>query len=179
MTVFFGANDSVQPGQLQHVPLDEYRANLKKILNHQVLKQHELKFILITPPPICEYQTQEDDAKKGKTEIQRLAKNTKRYAETALAVGKEMNVPTVNLWECFMQYAGGWKEGSHLPGSKDIPPNKKLQELFRDGLHFNPKGYELMYHAVMKTILDAYPEFNPEKLQFIFPHWEVAPKYVE
>jgi len=176
MTVFFGANDAVLPGQLQHIPLEEYRKNLKSILMHQALKQHDTKFVLITPPPICEYMTQEDDASKGKPEIQRLAANTKKYVEVVLSVGKDMKVPTVNLWGAFMQYAGGWEEGKPFAGSKEIPPNEKLQSLLRDGLHLNPKGYEVMYDAVMKTIREAYPEYDPEKLQFIYPYWADAPK---
>ena len=31
ITVFFGANDAVAPGEPQHVPLDEYKSNLIKI----------------------------------------------------------------------------------------------------------------------------------------------------
>jgi len=176
MTVFFGANDAVQEGQLQHVPLDQYRENLKKIVTHEVLKPHDPKFILITPPPICEYTTQDEDKKKGRDYIQRLAPRTKMYADTTLAVGKELGIPVANLWEAFMNYAGGLQGDKPLPGSKDIPKNEKLASLLRDGLHFNPKGYEIMYEEVMKIILSSYPEFDPEKLEFVFPHWEEALK---
>lgn len=176
MTVFFGANDAVLPGQPQHVPLDEYIENLKKLLTHPALKPHGTTFILITPPPICEYITQEEDAKKGKHYIQRLASRTKEYADAAVKVGQELGVPIVNLWQAFMKYAGGWKEGEPLPGSKDCAPNKELQSLLRDGLHFNPKGYEIMYDEVLQTIRQYYSELDPETLPFMYPHWEVAPK---
>jgi len=33
-----------------------------------------------------------------------------------------------------------------------------------------------MYEEVMKIILSSYPEFDPEKLEFVFPHWEEALK---
>mmetsp|Transcript_23398 Transcript_23398/g.32787 ORF Transcript_23398/g.32787 Transcript_23398/m.32787 type:complete len:282 (-) Transcript_23398:192-1037(-) len=33
-TVFFGANDAALPGELQHVPIDEYEQNLKTIVHH-------------------------------------------------------------------------------------------------------------------------------------------------
>lgn len=128
-----GTNDAVLPGQLQHVPLDQYSNNLRRIINHSVLKAHETKFILIVPAPICEYDTQASDATLGKHYIQRLAANTKLYADAALEVGRELGVPTVNLWEAFMEYVGGWQDGKHLPGSRDIPKNEKFTELFRDG----------------------------------------------
>lgn len=139
-TVFFGANDAVLPGLPQHIPLDEYRWNLKKIIQHKVLKPHDPKFILITPPPICEYATQAEDAEKGKNFVQRLAARTKEYADAALEVGEELGVPTVNLWKACIDYAGGWKEGEPIPGSKPDGINAKLTELFRDGLHFSPTG---------------------------------------
>ncbi|KAL7271478.1 hypothetical protein RUND412_005762 [Rhizina undulata] len=176
MTVFLGANDAVLPGQLQHIPLEEYVTNLRVLLTHPVFKPHNPKFVLIAPPPICEYLTQADDAAKGKPKVQRLAANTKKYSDAALALGKELNVPTVDLWKAFTDYAGGWEEGKSLPGSKELPENEKLAELLRDGLHFLPQGYKILYNEVMKTIVENYPELNPEALQFVFPHWEVASK---
>lgn len=101
-----------------------------------------------------------------------------------------------------MAYAG-WTEGDPLLGCKTQPRNEKLGELLRDGkcsdrmilplhlarasgsmltiagLHFTPKGYELMYQEVIKTIHDHYPEMKADVLPFIFPTWEVAPKYEE
>lgn len=128
-----GTNDAVLPDQPQYVPLDQYSNNLRRIINHSTLKAHDTKFILIIPAPICEYDTQASDAAAGKHYIQRLAANTKLYADAALKVGKELGVPTVNLWEAFMEYVGGWEEGKPLPGSKEVPKNEKFAELFRDG----------------------------------------------
>jgi len=176
MTVFFGANDAVLPELPQYIPLAEYRSHLKKIFKHDVLKPHNPKFILITPPPICEYATQAADAEKGKNFVQRLAARTKMYADAAVEVGKELGVPTVNLWKACIDYAGGWKEGEPIPGSKPNGRNEKLTGLFRDGLHFSPIGYELMYNEVLKTICTSYPELDPQHLEFVFPCWEECPK---
>ncbi|KAI5779708.1 GDSL Lipase/Acylhydrolase family protein [Geopyxis carbonaria] len=178
VTVFFGANDAVLEGQYQHVPLEEYRENLKKIFTHPTLTAHETKFVCIIPAPICEYKTQEHDKSNGKDIVQRLAPNTKKYAHAALEVAKELGIPTANLWKRFISHAGGYQEGKSLPGSKDLPRNDKLGELLRDGLHFSPAGYKLMYEEVMKTILENYPEYDPtqEKMEFVFDHWEKAPK---
>jgi len=137
-TVFFGANDATLPDNRQHVPLDQYSETLKRIINHPLLVAHNPKILLITPPPICEYRTQEHDLERGIVGVQRLAANTKRYADAALEVGKALGIPTVNLWEAFMQYAGGWEEGNPLLGSKELPENEKLGELLRDGKGFYP-----------------------------------------
>lgn len=128
-----GANDAVLSGQPQHVPLNQYSSNLRRIINHSAFEAHNTKFILITPAPICEYDTQASDATLGKHYIQRLAANTKLYADATLEIGKELGVPTVDLWEAFIEYVGGWGDGNPLPGSRKIPKNEKFTELFRDG----------------------------------------------
>ncbi|EGE81965.2 GDSL Lipase/Acylhydrolase [Blastomyces dermatitidis ATCC 18188] len=62
MTVFFGANDAVLPGFQQHVPLNLYRENLIKILTHPLIKAHpETNLLLLTPPPVNEYQFSPSD----------------------------------------------------------------------------------------------------------------------
>ena len=96
--------------------------------------------MLIAPAPVCEYITQESDAAKGKHVILRTAARTKEYADAAIAVGEELSIPTVNLWQAFIDDAGGWTEGQPLPGSKGAPRNERLATLLRDGLHFNPEG---------------------------------------
>lgn len=80
------------------------------------------------------------DREKGRDIIQRLQANTKQYRDAALEVGKELGVPTVDLWKAFVDYTGGWKEGEPLPGGKEDPRVDKFAELLRDGLHFNPQG---------------------------------------
>ncbi|PWW79536.1 SGNH hydrolase [Tuber magnatum] len=176
ITVFFGANDATLPNRSQHVPLDQYSENLKRIINHPLLVAHSPRIILITPPPICEYRTQDNDLARGIPGTQRRAANTKKYADAALEVGKALGIPTVNLWEAFVQHAGGWEEGNPLLGSKELPKNEKLGELLRDGLHFEPKGYQILYDLVLGTIQESIPELDPENLEFVFPHHENAPK---
>ncbi|KAI2493198.1 hypothetical protein MHU86_21347 [Fragilaria crotonensis] len=51
-TVFLGANDAALPGEPQHVPLEEYRHNLGKIV--RCIKNQGFPVILLTPPPVDE-----------------------------------------------------------------------------------------------------------------------------
>ncbi|KAJ0603778.1 putative SGNH hydrolase-type esterase domain, SGNH hydrolase superfamily [Helianthus annuus] len=56
-TVFFGANDAALTGRYserQHVPLDEYKENLRKIVRHLKECSPTMLIVLITPPPIDE-----------------------------------------------------------------------------------------------------------------------------
>ena len=112
--------------------MEEYRKNLRAIVNHPILEPHEPKLLLIITPPVCEYKTQEQDRQKGRTKIGRLAAVTKLYADAALEIAEKNGIPTVNLWGAFMEYAG-WREGEPLIGSKEVPRNERLGSLLRDG----------------------------------------------
>ena len=57
LTIWFGANDAVLTGEQQHVPLEQYKANLSKLI-HMVRDPSseyyspETRIILFTPPPV-------------------------------------------------------------------------------------------------------------------------------
>ncbi|PGH08978.1 hypothetical protein GX51_01035 [Blastomyces parvus] len=190
MTLFFGANDAVLPGFQQHVPLNVYADNLVKILTHPLIKGHpETNLLLLTPPPVNEYQLSpadtntdtDTDTQPGAPEpettspIMRTASQTKKYADACRGVGKELNVPVADIWTAFMA-AAGWVEGQPLAGSRDAPVNEKLQALLSDGLHFTPAGYRVMYEEVTRAIRTHYPHLAPGNVPIHFPPWQSAPK---
>ncbi|KAK2811100.1 hypothetical protein FQN50_002436 [Emmonsiellopsis sp. PD_5] len=174
-TVFFGANDAVLPGFHQHVPLNVYEDSLTKILTHPAVQAHGTKLLLLTPPPVNEYQFFTHGPEPEPVSLQRRASQTKLYADAARRVGQTLNVPVVDIWTAFMT-AVGWKEGEPLAGSKEAPPNEKLEALLSDGLHFNPPAYKIMYEEVLKVIRECYPELAPEEVPMNFPPWDSAPK---
>jgi isoamyl acetate esterase len=94
---------------------------------------HDPPILLVTPPPVNEYQLTIRDALKGYTAPQRTAANTKRYADACRKVGEELNLPVVDLWQAFMSRAG-WKEGDPLTGSRDVERSEVLESLLMDGL---------------------------------------------
>ncbi|KAK2740078.1 hypothetical protein FQN55_009027 [Onygenales sp. PD_40] len=175
MTVFFGANDAVLPGFHQHVPLNVYEDSLTKILTHPVVQAHGTKLLLLTPPPVNEYQFFTHGPEPEPVSLQRRAAQTKLYADAARRVGQALNVPVVDIWTAFMT-AVGWTEGDPLAGSKEAAPNEKLEGLLSDGLHFNPPAYRIMYEEVIKVIRECYPELAPEEVPMNFPPWDSAPK---
>lgn len=131
--IFFGANDACLPGQSQHVPLDQYCQSLKLLCLHPSVAAHHAKIILVTPPPVNEYQMTVTDALTGCTTPRRTAANTRKYADACRGVGEELNLPVVDLWRAFMSKTG-WKEGEPLAGSRDVERNEVLQSLLRDGM---------------------------------------------
>ncbi|KIW59234.1 hypothetical protein PV05_03697 [Exophiala xenobiotica] len=166
MTVFFGANDAVLPGHPQHVPLHDYTRALRSIIAYPGIALHGTKIILITPPPVDEWQLGNDE---------RTAVNTQKYAAACRQLGADLNLPTLDLWTIFMTKAG-WREdspkGTPLIGSKAAPRSNVLDELLSDGLHFTPKAYQLVFDELVKLIQEKLPDHVPESLPYIFPDWK-------
>ena len=154
-------NDACLPGSAQHVPLEEYIANLKAIVQHDVVERHGTKVILIVPAPVDEYSLDND---------QRTAANTKRYADACRQVGRELDLRMVDLWAVFMERAG-WEEGTTLAGSKERERNTVLKELLSDGLHFTSEAYSILFQELIKVIRLELPEESPEALPMVFPAW--------
>ncbi len=85
VVLFFGDNDSVLPGQIQHVPVKEYRKNLQEMASRIACAGAWL--VLVTPPPI--------DDKRIKS---RTMEHTEKYAQACIEVARDMNVPVVDLF---------------------------------------------------------------------------------
>jgi len=164
MTVFFGANDSCLPGSPQHVPIERYKESLRRIIQYEGLKLHGTKVVLIVPPPVDEWQLGDNS---------RTAANTAKYASACREVGRELNLPTLDLWLSFMLRAG-WRGGHDgaLIGSRDAPKNQVLADLLSDGLHFTDMAYQLVYEDLVGLIQREVPDEAAEKLPYIFPKWE-------
>ena len=136
-TIFFGANDACLKDDSetnQHVPLDQYKRNLKEILSDPMIKAHNPHILLITPPPIDEWALDQVPELKGS----RKAEVTKAYAEACQEVASDPQVVVLDLWSKIMT-AIGWTPNDpieKLPGSLRTAPNKDLAAYFTDGKPF-------------------------------------------
>lgn len=133
------------PSHIQHVPLATYKENLQKIIQHPATKAQDPRIIIITPPPINEYQLEDFDIAKDTPHPSRTAQLAKTYAEAAKEVGASLNVPVADIWTAFMSTVG-WQEGQALIGSRDVPNNEQFAKLFTDGEPESPlQGCDLNF----------------------------------
>ncbi|KAJ6028054.1 GDSL Lipase/Acylhydrolase family protein [Penicillium herquei] len=172
MTIFFGANDSCVPGQSQHIPIPQFKENLKALAKHPaVLAQGpDLRIIFITPPPVNEYQLEGFDNGKNYNHPSRTAALAKAYGEAVKEVGTDLGIPTADIWTSFMTSVG-WGEGQPLIGSRDLPQNDAFAALFVDGLHLTGAGYRLVFAEVLKVIEANWPAQSPSALPMVYPAW--------
>jgi len=150
--VFLGANDSVEPEQVQHVPIDEYTANLCEIMEFLMDAGIPKKNLVLVPPPPCDEEAWMRFVEQNYgTKLQKPAKTkerTRKYrdacVETAVANG-------------YKHVAGIWEE-----------MEKDCSAMFCDGLHFSQIGSEVLAGVIIQQLGK---QFHTNDLPFILPYW--------
>ncbi|KAK6924846.1 SGNH hydrolase-type esterase domain, partial [Dillenia turbinata] len=128
VTIFFGANDAALSGRTskrQHVPVEEYKENLRKIVHHLKQCSSVMLVALVTPPPIdkrgrMEY-AQSLYGDKAMKEPERTNEVAGVYAKNCVDLAKELGLPVVDL----------------------------------DGLHLTPEGNSIVYQEVQRVFNEA------------------------
>ena len=142
-TVFFGANDAALPGELQHVPVEEYGQNLVKIVNHirTAFESTSFPILLITPPP---FDAEAWMSHKGFDTPGRDNQVAKTYGDKVkqVAVGLEM-CSVVDTWTL-------------MEGSSD-----NISKYLSDGLHLNEAGNRLVHKGIMDALAKDFPNVLP------------------
>lgn len=111
------------------------------------------------------------DVAKGYTASRRTAEHTKEYADAAREVGKDLNIPVLDMWRLIMLKAGWEPDMDPLPGSRMLPENPVLIEMLRDGLHLSPSGYKVLHEALLELIRRVWPDQMPDRLPMVLPEW--------
>ncbi|XP_038904754.1 GDSL esterase/lipase At5g62930 isoform X1 [Benincasa hispida] len=157
VTIFFGANDAAILGRTserQHVPLEEYKDNLKKMVNHLKEYSPTSLVILITPPPVDEEGRNEYARSlygdKARELPERTNEVTGLYAKQCLELAKEMGLHVIDLWSK-LQETEGWQK-----------------KFLRDGLHFTPEGNGVLHQELEKVLNET--SVSASKMPLDFPH---------
>jgi len=157
LTIWWGANDSVLPGEVQHVDISKYAENLYTTISMITSSTSPYyspctRIFLITPPPVNPNQRPEEPWTTRNNE------NTKAYAQQVLRVGEETGVDVVDAWELLWTKAHGKED--------------RLVPYLSDGLHLTATGYEVVFVELMAKIKAKYPELDPDRYDPIFPAWD-------
>ncbi|KAF8059122.1 GDSL esterase/lipase [Scenedesmus sp. PABB004] len=162
MTIWFGANDAALPGrsaERQHVPADEYAANLAAMVA-MARRAGVQRILVITPPPV-------DDEARVRHQQQRMGITTpvppdrtleasRVYADaavSALSAGADA-VPVLDLHTA-LQVVPDWRA-----------------TLLDDGLHFTPAGSRAVWAALAGTLEARWPELSLPRVPNHMPWWD-------
>jgi lysophospholipase L1-like esterase len=175
VTIFLGANDAALPGRMsarQHVPLEQYAANLRRVAAHVTQTysgglggaasgsgapaRAPPALVFITPPPVDEAARVVAGVVRWGAEFDGQAERTnavaRQYADACKAVAAELGAPCVDAWSA-LQALPNW------------------QALLDDGLHFAPSGNEALFNALVQVIDAQLPHLAPEAIPFDFVEW--------
>ncbi|XVF12075.1 hypothetical protein REPUB_Repub08aG0083300 [Reevesia pubescens] len=156
-TIFFGANDAALLGrnsERQHVPIEEYKQNLREIVNHLKKCSPTMLMVLITPPPIDE-EGRMDYARatygeKAMTLPERTNEMAGVYARGCVELAGELGLRSINIWSK-MQETDGWQK-----------------KYLRDGLHLTPEGNAVVFQEVVRVLNEAW--LSAAEMPYDFPH---------
>lgn len=151
--IWFGANDSVVFGRgSQHVPVEEYAANLSKIADE--IQKWPAVPILITPPPL--HQEAADADNGGNSPGRRENENTALYAKACIVVAKKMKLPCIDMYSALTSH------GKDQSG---------LQSYFNDGLHLSGAGNDFVARKIYYELRKQVPMLGDDKLVRWYPGW--------
>ncbi|KAI1433615.1 SGNH hydrolase [Xylaria sp. CBS 124048] len=171
LLVLLGANDACLPVETssQGVPIDQYKENLIKIITHEHIKAHNPKILLVTPPPLDEFQSLRTDLANGHKEAVRKAAVSARYSETARQVAAEVpGVILIDLQKELMQKAVDMTPDFDPSGPQlGYPGGKRgaLEHLLPDGLHMNGEAYKVLFDIVAPHI--------ELPIDTVYPDWRI------
>ncbi|KAH6671572.1 GDSL Lipase/Acylhydrolase family protein [Plectosphaerella plurivora] len=181
LIVLLGANDAVRPlpAFAQHVPQEEYRANLTAIITHPIIAAHNPKILLVTPPPVDEIHLESWDLVKGWPEITRYAKLSAEYSQIAREVAAATpGVVSIDLWQAVHDEAAkrtpGWTAtDGKLLGTFESGQRGALEQLLPDGLHMNGEAYEVFFKAVVPHIGSEWANLPADdRSGYLLPDWK-------
>lgn len=169
------------PGYRQHVPKEQYKANLLKIISEPGLAAHKPKIHLVTPPPVDEIRLRAIDREKGWPEDTRYTALSAEYSQIVREVAAETpGVVLIDLWKAIMDHAvaktPGFEpaDGRPLLGTFECGQEGYLGELLPDGLHMSGEAYRVFYEAVVPHIGREWADLpEDDRTGYLLPDWKV------
>ncbi|GMF45227.1 unnamed protein product [Phytophthora fragariaefolia] len=160
ITIWLGANDAALPNGsavAQHVPIDDYKGNLVKLVHAFKGMAPGAKILLITPPLVDdEVQQTHSERYQGamKGVVVHSNKMAGMYARACVDTATVLGLPVLDLHTYFNNLTD-WTR----------------KHVLEDGLHLNLKGNNYMYEQLRKKIDVEFPNFAHK-----FERWQI-PSY--
>lgn len=130
LTIRFGANDACIKPSPQHVPLERFEANIRKMISLVQSRSPDTRILLITAPPVNTHQRKADlESRDPPQALDRLFETSKQYADAVKALGDELGLGVVDAWSSLWDACGQDEAG--------------FAQFSGDGLHLNERGYEV------------------------------------
>ncbi|KAK9474586.1 SGNH hydrolase-type esterase domain-containing protein [Dipodascopsis tothii] len=169
VVVWIGTNDACLADTPHHVPLDRYKANMVVYVEALLQVFPLAKLVLVSPGPISRQQLIDCSTRPG----QAGDRDLETYADALLGlpVAGE-RVQLVDLYRPIVAAARATLSAGAdaLDTAAGSPLDTALAAFYLDGLHFNGKGYAVLYEQVQRA-LEAWPELGVPHTPLVEPWW--------
>ncbi|KAG7377297.1 hypothetical protein PHYPSEUDO_011881 [Phytophthora pseudosyringae] len=155
ITVWFGSNDAALANgtsSTTHVPIEDYKENLKKIVRQFGTAAPAANVLLITPPHVNDTARAELSAEQNGT-IDRTNAMAKEYARACVEAAEAVGVPVLDLNTFF----------------NAMPEATRNSLLQADGLHLNAMGNILVDEELRNKIDAEFPRLEGSLEVWQFP----------
>ncbi|KAJ2159131.1 isoamyl acetate-hydrolyzing esterase [Coemansia sp. RSA 552] len=163
VVIMLGTNDAVPQSDPCHVPLGEFKDNMKAIATAFTSPQSPLyapgvTIILVTPPPL-------NDAfwlhmcGVYNLHFERSGAAVAEYAQAVRQVAGELGLACADLWTAIedkVKAAGAGQFGGY-------------QDYLHDSLHLGPQGNSLLFALLIDTIAENNHGLNPGGMEWAVP----------
>ncbi|KAJ2743407.1 isoamyl acetate-hydrolyzing esterase [Coemansia sp. BCRC 34301] len=154
LVILLGTNDTLLPKHPRHVPIDEFKSNIERMLAITAELSPETKVVLVTPPSLGVkfYAIHDEDAF-------RTFECVKEYADVVRDIAREHSVPCADFWTAVEEKA---KEiGGEFDG---------YDSLSYDGVHLSAGGNDLLFNTLMQTIKQDLPDLHRSAMPLVVPY---------
>ncbi|KAG3036680.1 hypothetical protein JG687_00004837 [Phytophthora cactorum] len=164
ITVWLGTNDAALTNgsnSEMHVPIEDYKHNLIKIVDWFQTAAPNASILVITPSHIdddarAKYASERTDMKRGLVDRSNAAVGN--YSRACVEVANTLNVPVLNLYAHF-----------------NAMPATTRNEMLVDGIHFNAAGNKAVNEQLHSKLSAEFPSLAQSLERWQFP---AASKYV-
>lgn len=151
VVVMLGSNDStMNTNQIQHVPLERYKQNLKHIIDYLLSLNIQRESIILVSCPMINDAKWLEESRRMNREVSHSNKLVTDYAKSSIEIAKEKGASFVDFHKVMRDYGDGYGE------------------LLKDGLHLSEKGGSLLFNSILPVINK---QIN-DKLKFNYPYWK-------
>ncbi|KAF1318519.1 Isoamyl acetate-hydrolyzing esterase 1, partial [Globisporangium splendens] len=159
VALWLGANDAALLSgseAYQHVPVEDYRANIVHILRALKAKlPAHAEILLITPPAVIDAARLA--CSDNGSDLDRSNEGAAAYARACVDIGQTEQIAVLDLHTFF---------------NATYPDESARAALFSDGLHFSPAGNDIVAQQIVLKLQEIYGAAESSQLDaWQLPNW--------